>query len=291
MPDDDHDGDRVPDGALRPAAFFDLDKTLIATSAAVAFARPLRRGGLLSRRAMVRAAGAQAAFLLGSATEDRTERVRAQLSAMVAGWEVARVSAVVAESVDEAVEAVLPTGALDLVAAHRAAGHAVVVVSASSEELVRPIATLVGADEVIASRMTVAGGRYTGGIDFYAYGPAKAVAMHALAERRGYDLAASTAYTDSATDAPMLEAVGHGVVVDPDRDLRRLAAERGWEVRTVHGRPLVGTVARLGAAGRRSVAAPGRAPVRLGVGVVLAGVAVGAAAALRRRRHGRRRRR
>lgn len=212
----------------RPAAFFDLDKTLIATSAATAFARPFLAGGLLSRRAMLRSASAQIAFLLGSATEGRTERVRAQLSAMVAGWDVERVSAIVAESLHASIDAVVYAEALDLIAQHHAAGHDVVVVSASSAELVLPIAELVGADQVVASEMGVADGRYTGEIAFYAYGPAKAAAMRDLAARRGYDLAASSAYTDSATDVPMLEAVGHGFVVNPDRALRRLAAERGW---------------------------------------------------------------
>jgi HAD superfamily hydrolase (TIGR01490 family) len=216
------------DAPLRPAAFFDLDKTLIATSAATAFARPFLLGGLLSRRAMLRSAGAQIAFLLGSATEGRTERVRAQLSAMVAGWDVAQVSSIVAANLREAVDAVLYAEALDLVARHHAAGEDVVVVSASSEELVRPIADLVGADQVVASRMGVAEGRYTGEIAFYAYGPAKAEAMRELARQQGYDLAASSAYTDSATDAPMLRAVGHGYVVNPDRALRRLALQEGW---------------------------------------------------------------
>ena len=214
--------------ALRPAAFFDLDKTLIATSAATAFARPFLAGGLLSRRAMLRTAGAQIAFLLGSATEGRTERVRAQLSAMVTGWDVERVSAIVAASAHEAIDAVLYAEALELVAEHHAAGHDVVVVSASSEELVRPVAALIGADEVIASRMGVRDGRYTGEIAFYAYGDAKAVAVRDLARRRGYDLARSSAYSDSVTDEPMLSAVGHGFVVNPDRALRQLAAERGW---------------------------------------------------------------
>lgn len=212
----------------RAAAFFDLDKTLIATSAATAFARPFLAGGLLSRRAMLRSAGAQIAFLLGSATEGRTERVRAQLSAMVTGWDVERVSAIVAETLHASIDSVVYAEALDLIGQHHAAGHDVVVVSASSAELVRPIAALVGADEVIASRMGVADGRYTGEIAFYAYGQAKAESMRDLAVRRGYDLAASSAYTDSATDLPMLEAVGHGYVVNPDRALRRLAAARGW---------------------------------------------------------------
>ncbi|RMI02046.1 HAD family hydrolase [Cellulomonas triticagri] len=261
---------RPPD--LRPAAFFDLDKTLIPSSAATAFARPFLRGGLLSRRAVLRAARAQLAFHLASATEDRTERVRAQLSAMVVGWDVDRVAEVVRQSVQGAVGSLLSPAVLDLVARHRAAGHAVVVVSASSDDLVRPIAALVGADDVIASRMTVEDGRYTGAIDFYAYGPAKAVAMRDLAARRGYDLAASTAYTDSATDAPMLDAVGHGVVVDPDRGLRALAAVRGWEPLVLHRRPLTRALARV--------------PARTAVAVLITATGLAAALLLARSRSG-----
>jgi phosphoserine phosphatase len=74
-------------------------------------------------------------------------------------------------------------------------------------------------------------GRYTGRMAFYAYGPGKADAIRALAERNGIDLAESSAYSDSATDLPMLEAVGHPVAVNADRPLARIARERDWEVR------------------------------------------------------------
>ena len=283
-----HTSHAPPDGASEPAraaAFFDLDKTVIATSAASAFARPFLTGGLLSRRAMLRSAGAQLAFLLGSATEGRTERVRAQLSAMVAGWDVERVSAIVAASVQDAIGPVVYAEALDLVAEHHAAGQDVVVVSASSAELVRPIAALIGADEVIASRMGVADGRYTGEIAFYAYGPAKAEAMRELARERGYDLAASSAYTDSATDAPMLAAVGHAYVVNPDRALRRLAALEGWEPLVFRRHVAVGAGRRRAALRQLTGAA---ARDRLVVGAVavvaVALVAAGWAGARRGRR-------
>ncbi|HEY0187397.1 MAG TPA: HAD-IB family hydrolase [Cellulomonas sp.] len=220
--------DPPADPAGRPAAFFDLDKTVIASSTAAVFARPLLAGGVLTRRAMLGSARSLIAFLLGSATEDRTERLRTQLSRTIVGWDVGRVAAIVAESLPRTVERVLYQEAVDLVTRHHAAGADVVVVSASSEELVRPVAELIGADEVIASRLEVQDGRYTGRIAFYAYGPAKATAMRELAGRRGYDLAASSAYSDSATDAPMLDAVGHGTVVNPGPALRALAAERGW---------------------------------------------------------------
>ncbi len=277
----------APPGPRRPAAFFDLDKTVIATSAATAFARPFVLGGLLTRRAALRSAGAQIAFLLGGATEGRTERVRAQLSAMVAGWDVERVSTIVAANVGAAVGGVLHAEAVALVERHHAAGHDVVVVSASSEELVRPVAGLIGADEVIASRMAVADGRYTGEIAFYAYGPAKADAMRELARRRGYDLAASSAYTDSVTDVPMLEAVGHGFVVNPDRALRRRAEREGWTVLRFR-RPAVLRAARrpgrVGAADGRPPAWPGAVVLgALGAGFVAAAVLLGG----RRRRRSR----
>ncbi|MBD3781294.1 MAG: HAD family hydrolase [Micrococcales bacterium] len=261
---------------LRPAAFFDLDKTIIATSAATAFARPFLAGGLLSRGAMLRSAGAQIAFLLGSATEGRTEKVRAQLSAMVAGWDVAQVSAIVAASVHDAIDPVLYAEALELIEQHHAAGHDVVVVSASSEELVRPVAALVGADEVIASRMAVRDGRYTGEIAFYAYGAAKADAMRDLAARRGYDLGRSSAYTDSATDAPMLAAVGHGAVVNPDRALARLAAAEGWTALRFRRHVPVGARHRPVVLRQLTGAAGPRAEL---VGVLLAGVLLAAAVA------------
>jgi len=96
---------------------------------------------------------------------------------------------------------------------------------------------LLGADAVIASRLSIADGRYTGDIDFYAYAENKAVAIEELADRRGYDLARSYAYSDSITDVHMLEAVGHPSAVNPDKELRRVAKERGWPV-LVFSRPV-----------------------------------------------------
>jgi phosphoserine phosphatase len=116
--------------------------------------------------------------------------------------------------------------------AHRLAGDRIYLVSASPEEIVLPLAELLGADGAISSVAEVdAEGRYTGRMAFYAYGPSKADAMRELAERAGIDLAESSAYSDSATDIPMLETVGRPVAVNPDRPLARAARERGWETR------------------------------------------------------------
>ena len=214
----------------RAAAFFDLDKTIIATSSATAFSRPFFAGGLITRRDVLRTAYAQFLFLLGGADADQTERLRAHLSAMVTGWDVAQVSAIVNETLHLHIEPTVYAEAVALIDQHHAEGRDVVVVSASGAEVVEPIAALLGADRVVATQMEVVDGRYTGQIAFYAYGEQKAAAVRRLAAEHGYDLAASHAYSDSVTDVPMLEAVGHAAVVNPDRTLRRIAAEHGWEV-------------------------------------------------------------
>lgn len=216
----------------RVAAFFDLDKTIIATSSAAAFSRPFFAGGLISRGDVLRSAYAHFLFMVGGADADQTERMRAHLSDLVTGWDVATVSRIVAETLHDHIDPVVYSEAVDLITSHHEHGHDVVIVSASGTELVEPIAAVLGADYSIASRMTVADGRYTGEIDFYAYGENKAAAIRELAAERGYDLDASYAYSDSITDAPMLAAVGHGFAVNPDRALRRLVAESGWRVLT-----------------------------------------------------------
>lgn len=227
----------APEGEQQAAAFFDLDKTIIATSSATAFSRPFMAGGLLTRRSVLRTAYAQFLYLVGGADEAQTERLRAQLSRMVTGWDVAQVESIVAETLHESIDPTVYAEAVALIEEHHEAGRDVVIVSASGSEIVEPIAAILGADHVISTRMGVQDGRYTGDIDFYAYGENKAAAIRELAEERGYDLASSFAYSDSITDVPMLAAVGHGFAVNPDRALRRVAAERGWTT-LVFSRPV-----------------------------------------------------
>jgi phosphoserine phosphatase len=115
---------------------------------------------------------------------------------------------------------------------HRASGRQIYIVSSSPEEVVRPLARHFGVSGVIATRAEVGpDGRYTGELEFYCYGAEKANAVRETARRAGIDLAGSYAYSDSITDMPMLESVGHPVAVNPDRELRRAAEERGWKVR------------------------------------------------------------
>jgi HAD superfamily hydrolase (TIGR01490 family) len=216
----------------RSAAFFDLDKTVIAKSSSLAFSRPFYRGGLINRRAVLRSGYAQFVYLVGGADHDQMERMRAYLQELCAGWPVSQVQDIVAETLHTLIDPIVYDEAVALIEEHHAAGRDVVIVSSSGEEVVGPIGAMLGADAVVATRMVVADGRYTGEIEFYAYGPAKAEALERLAAEHGYDLAASYAYSDSHTDLPMLSAVGNPVAVNPDRALRREAQEREWPVLT-----------------------------------------------------------
>jgi HAD superfamily hydrolase (TIGR01490 family) len=216
--------------APRVAAFFDLDKTIIASSSTLAFGRPLYRGGLINRRAALRTAYAQLMFFQSGSDAEQVERMRAHLTALCQGWDVEQVRSIVEETLHDIVDPLVYAEAAELIGDHRAKGHDVVVVSASGEEMVAPIAALVGATHSAATRMAVVDGRYTGEIDFYCYGDEKAVAMRELAAANGYDLAECYAYTDSITDLPMLEVVGHPAAVNPNRALKKVAAQRGWPV-------------------------------------------------------------
>ena len=117
--------------------------------------------------------------------------------------------------------------ARNLLERHQRDGHDVVIVSTSGQEIVGPIGLMLGA-AVIATRLGIADGRYDGSVDFYAYGEEKADHVRELAAQRGYRLSDCYAYSDSVTDLPLLEVVGHPHVVNPDRGLRKIARLRGW---------------------------------------------------------------
>lgn len=214
----------------RTAAFFDLDKTIIAKSSTLAFSKPFFAQGLLNRRAVLKSSYAQFIYLLSGADHDQMDRMRAHMTNMCTGWDVEQVKSIVNETLHDIVTPLVFAEAADLIAAHKLCGRDVVVVSASGEEIVAPIARALGATHAMATRMVVEDGRYTGEIAFYCYGEGKVQAIRELAAREGYPLEHCYAYSDSITDLPMLESVGHPSVVNPDRGLRREALERGWPV-------------------------------------------------------------
>ena len=250
------------------AAFFDLDKTVIARASMVAFGGTLRRAGLLSRWLLLRALYGQLVYLWLGADEARLARLRRAALALTKGWDQAHLQSIVAETLEQVVEPIVYEEALELVRQHKSAGDLVVIISASPEEIVAPLSVYLGADVSVASRARLDDeGRYSGELELYCYGPAKADAMRAMAEERGLDLTCSWAYSDSITDLPMLEAVGHPVVVNPDRALLRIARARQWEIRRFV-RPV-----RL--RDRVSMPRPGpRTAAGSGLAVVVAGVVV-----------------
>ncbi len=251
------------------AAFFDLDKTVIAKASMVAFGPPLYRAGMISRWLVVRALWSQFVFQRVGADEEQMRKFRESALRVTRGWDQTRISAIVRDTLTEVIDPIVYDEALELIREHQAAGRRVYIISASPEEIVTPLALYLGVDEAIASRAKLDDdGRYTGEVEFYSYGPFKADAMVEAARLHDIDLAASYAYSDSATDLPMLEIVGHPVVVNPDRELARIARARQWEVRQFrNGVPLRERV---------NMPPPGRAAAGVAsVALVVGGVGVG----------------
>ncbi len=224
--------DAVGATPARTAAFFDLDKTVIAKSSTLAFSKPFFNQGLLNRRAVLKSSYAQFLFLMSGADHDQMDRMRSYVTSMCAGWDVEQVKSIVNETLHDVVDPLVFAEAAELIADHKLCGRDVVVVSASGEEIVAPIARAVGATHAMATRMVVEDGRYTGEVEFYCFGEGKAAAIRELAAHEGYALEHCYAYSDSITDLAMLETVGHPTVVNPDRGLRKEAAARGWPVQT-----------------------------------------------------------
>ena len=225
-------GTPPPERPVRTAAFFDLDKTVIAKSSTLAFSKPFFSQGLMNRRTVLKSAYAQFLFTMSGADHDQMDRMRAHITTMCAGWDVEQVKSVVGEALHDIVDPLVFAEAADLISDHKLCGRDVVVVSASGEEIVGPIARALGATHAMATRMVVEDGHYTGDIAFYCYGEGKSEAIRALAAREGYALEHCYAYSDSITDLPMLTTVGHPTVVNPDRALRKEAAARDWPVRS-----------------------------------------------------------
>src|SRR6059036_1267978 len=203
------------------AAFFDLDKTVISKSSSLALTGPMYRAGLVSRSALLKGAYAQLVYLLLGADEKKMDRVKEGMLALTRGWEQEQVAGIIRDALAD----------LDPYIYLKALGRTVFLVSSSAEEVVQPLAERVGDVRVIATRARIEDGKYTGDLEFYCYGENKGSAIREIAEREGIDLSRSYAYSDSVTDLPMLEAVGHPVAVNPDRDLRREAEKREWQIR------------------------------------------------------------
>jgi phosphoserine phosphatase len=144
------------------------------------------------------------------------------------GLPVAEMEARVAAWFDREVRHRLRPGAADALARHRAAHTPLVLATTSSQFVARAAREAFGLDDAVMTQLGVDGDRLDGTIARSAFGPHKLRGCREWAAARGIALRDCAFYTDSASDLPLLEEVGHPVVIDPDRKLRRIAAARGW---------------------------------------------------------------
>jgi HAD superfamily hydrolase (TIGR01490 family) len=212
------------------AAFFDLDRTLIARSSSLALAPAFHRRGLLGRRDRTKAMLAQLVFVRYGAGTSRVGQTAESAMAFLKGLPVETMREIVRESMETAFKPHVYRDALDLIVRHKEHGEKSYLVSAALQEIVDALVDELGLDGGRGSTAEVDDGAYTGRLVRRLDGRAKADVVGELASTEHLDLAESTAYSDSASDVPFLEAVGHAVAVNPDRRLRGIAAERGWRV-------------------------------------------------------------
>jgi HAD superfamily hydrolase (TIGR01490 family) len=246
------------------AAFFDLDKTLMAGSSGMQFARVATRQGIIGRRQLVSWGLEHMRYRLRGTTDERTTEVLRVARELIRGVPAKTIERMGPEVMAAILPRVFPQ-MLDEVHAHQDAGRPAFIVSAAGNDVVESLAQVLGMEGGIGTRYEVdADGSFTGRFDGpFVYGPGKVEAMEDFAARHGIDLGASYAYSDSLSDLPMLRAVGNPVAVNPDPPLAALAREEGWQVLRFErlGRRLVAvavtllaTVAGFGAsrvAGRR----------------------------------------
>jgi len=260
-------------GPLRAAAFFDLDRTLMAGSSGIFFARAAYETGMISRRRLARDVYENLRFRLRGSTDDRADQVRKRVGEMIADVPVRDLQRLSPRVLAGVLPRLYPQ-MLQRAYAHQDAGRLVYIVTAASQEMADLLAHVLAFDGGLGSRSEVLEGRYTGRpAGPFNYREGKVLTMRELAERERIDLAASYAYSDSESDLPMLRAVGRPVVVNPDAELRRIALEEGWEVLRLDrlGQRLkiaagLGAVAALGGLGRavRGGRGSARRPARIG---------------------------
>src|SRR4051794_36023292 len=216
--------------AKRAAAFFDLDKTLIEGSSALHFARASYKAGHLSKRQMASDAWANIRFRLQGSTDEATDALRERVYEAIAGRRVVDLARLTPEMLKGILPRIYPQ-MLEVAWRHQDAGRPVFIVTAASQEIAELLATVLIFDGGIGARSEVRDGVYTGLPDGpFTYREGKAEAIREVAERDGFDLAESWAYSDSESDLPMLRVVGHPVAVNPDAELARVAREQAWEV-------------------------------------------------------------
>jgi HAD superfamily hydrolase (TIGR01490 family) len=215
----------------RGAAFFDLDKTLMQGSSGFQFARAVREAGMMSRRQLAADGVANLQFRLRGASDAQSEAIRDRIATSVEGVRVRDLERLGVRVMQRILPRLYPQ-MLTIAYEHQDAGRPVYIVTAAAQGMAEVLARVLTFDGALGSTLSeVEDGIYTGrSAGVFLYGPAKAVAIRELAEREGIDLSASYAYSDSVSDTPMLRAVGHPAVVNPDAGLRALALDGDWEI-------------------------------------------------------------
>lgn len=240
------------DNTRRAAAFFDLDRTIISGSSVFTFGYVAYRNGMLPRRELLRDLASAVAFKFTGSTDEKSEAVKNRMLASIIGTRVEDLRTLGSEITPRLLDGVRreSRGLIDL---HDDAGRDTYIVSASPIEIISDFAAAMGMTGALGTVAEVVDGVYTGELaEPFCYAQGKAIAIERLADAKGYDLALCYAYSDSGSDLPMLEAVGHPVAVNPDRALETVAYSRGWpivEFSRTRKRVVTRTSAAAGAAG------------------------------------------
>ncbi|MGZ8717096.1 MAG: HAD family hydrolase [Gaiellaceae bacterium] len=213
---------------MAAAAFFDLDRTLLRRSSALALAGTFHQRGVISRGQLAKAAAWQMLFVLHGASHEAVRRAAEDGLLLLRGFKPEELRDLVASAMEPVLRPLVYAEPLRLVEQHHERGEPVFIVSAALQEIVDAVAEDLGFDGALGTICEVRDGAYTGHAVRALHAENKARCLRELADERGFDLAECTAYSDSHTDLPFLEAVGHPVVVNADRELRRIAGERGW---------------------------------------------------------------
>jgi HAD superfamily hydrolase (TIGR01490 family) len=219
------------EGAASPeAAFFDLDRTLMAGSPGFHWARAARHAGLISRRRLAADAWLHLRFRLEGSTDAATDKVRERVGELIAGQRVRDLQRLSPRVLTGVLPRLYPQ-MLEIAYEHQDAGRPIFICTAASQEMAELMAIVLTFDGAVGSVSEVVDGHYTGRAGGpFTYREGKAEAIRDLAEREGIDLAESWAYSDSESDLPMLRLVGHPVAVNPDAELGRVARMEGWEL-------------------------------------------------------------
>jgi HAD superfamily hydrolase (TIGR01490 family) len=214
----------------RAAAFFDLDRTLMAGSSGIFFARAAFEAGMITRTRLLGDLYQNLRFRLRGSTDDWADEVRRRVGEMLAGVPVSDLRRMSPRVLAGVLPRLYPQ-MLERAYRHQDAGRPVYIVTAASQEMADLLAYVLAFDGGVGSRLEVADGRYTGrAAGPFNYREGKVLSLRELAARERIDLDASYAYSDSESDLPMLRAVGHPVVVNPDPDLTQIAVQEGWEI-------------------------------------------------------------